>query len=49
VFELRAAVDAAAAARRAGRGSDADVDAARKALSVGEDLVKACAAAADIT
>ena len=40
VVDARAALDAAAAARRAGRGSDADLTAARRALSVVEDLVK---------
>jgi len=40
VVDARAALDAAAAARRAGRGSDADLTAARRALSVAEELVK---------
>jgi HlyD family secretion protein len=43
-FELRPALDAAVAARRAGRGSDAAVDAARKALADAENLVRTRAA-----
>jgi HlyD family secretion protein len=41
VVDARAALDTAAAARRAGRGSEADLTNARRALSVAEDLVKA--------
>jgi HlyD family secretion protein len=45
VVDARAALDTAAAARRAGRGSEADLTNARRALSVAEDLVKARTAA----
>jgi HlyD family secretion protein len=45
VLSARSAVDAAAVARRVGRGSDADISAARTALSRAQDLLKTRAAA----
>jgi len=45
VFDARATLDAAATARRAGRGSETDLTSARRALSVAEELVKTRTAA----
>lgn len=45
VFNARSAVDAAAVARRAGRGSDAELGTARAALSRAQDLLRTRTAA----